>query len=153
MAPDASECFLLFGALSVKLFPVLLLPFAQRLTFEFQPMGGTQETIQQSISDRRILTQISMPVSNRELAGNQRRAAPVTIIDELQQVEALGRSLGVKAEVVEDQQLSFGERGQPFVIRAVAAGDAQCLQQASHAFIAHRKPLTTGLLTEGAGEP
>ena len=28
LAPDASECFLLFGALSVKLFPVLLLPFA-----------------------------------------------------------------------------------------------------------------------------
>jgi len=29
VAPDASERFLLFGALSVKLFPVLLLPFAQ----------------------------------------------------------------------------------------------------------------------------
>ena len=29
MAPDTSERFLLFGAFSVKLFPVLLLPFAQ----------------------------------------------------------------------------------------------------------------------------
>jgi hypothetical protein len=38
--------YLLFRALSVKLFPVLFLPFAQGLTFEFEPMGGTQETIQ-----------------------------------------------------------------------------------------------------------
>ena len=38
--------YLLFRALSVKLFPVLFLPFAQGLAFEFEPMGGTQETIQ-----------------------------------------------------------------------------------------------------------
>jgi hypothetical protein len=45
--------YLLFRAFRVKLFPVLLLPFAQGLALEFEPMSGTQETIQQSISHGR----------------------------------------------------------------------------------------------------
>jgi hypothetical protein len=61
--------FLLFGALSVKLFPVLLLPFAQGLALEFEPMSSTQEAIQQSISHGRVLTEISMPMSDGQLAG------------------------------------------------------------------------------------
>ena len=55
-------------------------------------MSHTQETIQQSIGHRGILTEISMPMSDRELAGNQRGASPVAIVNELQQIEALGLS-------------------------------------------------------------
>jgi hypothetical protein len=87
-----AAAYLLFRALSVKLFPVLLLPFAEGLALEFEPMSRTQETIQQSISHGGILTEISMPMSDRELAGNQRGAASMTIVDQLQQVEALGLS-------------------------------------------------------------
>lgn len=76
-----AAAYLLFRALSVKLFPVLFLPFAQGLTFEFEPMGGAQETVQQSICHRGILTQISMPVSNWELAGNQRGTTSAQIQD------------------------------------------------------------------------
>ena len=45
--------------------------FAQRLTFQFEAMGGAEEAIQQSVGDGRIIAQISMPMSNRQLAGEQ----------------------------------------------------------------------------------
>jgi hypothetical protein len=41
--------------------------FAQRLTFEFEPMSGAQEAIQQGVSDSWVIAQVSVPMSHREL--------------------------------------------------------------------------------------
>ena len=65
-------------------------PFARRFSFEFQPMSGAQEAIQQGISDSWVIAQVSMPMSDRQLAGQQGGTAAVAVIDQFQEVETLG---------------------------------------------------------------
>src|SRR6266508_5850226 len=56
-------------------------PLAHRFTFEFQPMGSAQEAIQKGISHSWIIAQVSMPMCNRQLTGNECRTPAVAIID------------------------------------------------------------------------
>ncbi|SRR6266498_3357837 len=52
-------------------------PFAHRFTFEFEPMGSAQEAIQQGVSDGWVIAQVRMPMSDRQLAGQERRTPAV----------------------------------------------------------------------------
>ena len=47
-----------------------------------------------------------------ELAGDQRRAAAVAVLDDLHQVAPLAGGEPVRAPVVEDQQIGAGERAE-----------------------------------------
>ncbi len=76
-----------------------------------------------------------MPATHGELAGNQCRTRAVTIFDHFQQIMCFVHHKRADAEVIEDQQLSFGELQEPFPIRAIAPCKTQRLEQTRHPFI------------------
>ena len=94
-----------------------------------------------------------VPVLDRQLAGHDRRAAAVPIVDDLQEVAPLiGRQRG-EAPVVEDQQIDAREGLEQPCMPAVAACERQRIEQPWHAMIEHRAIVAAGLVAERAGEP
>lgn len=55
-------------------------------------MSSAQEAIQQGVSRGRVIAEVSVPISNRQLAGNDGGTATVPVIDQFPQVETLALS-------------------------------------------------------------
>mgnify|MGYP006883685366 CR=1 FL=1 len=60
--------------------------FAHRLDFEGDAISVVDEPIEDGIGDGAI-TEVGMPLIDRQLTGDQRRAAIVAIIEDLQQID------------------------------------------------------------------
>jgi hypothetical protein len=125
---------------------------AERIALEFEAMGAGQEAVEQSVGDG-WLVQVRVPGTDRQLAGDDRRAGAVPILDDFQQVVAFVLGQGFEAEVVQDQQVESGQLPQGFAVAAVAAGDAQFVEQPARPFIAHAQSLSARGLAEGASQP
>src|SRR5215510_1678220 len=63
---------------------------AQRRSVEIQPVGGVHEAIEDGIGDGRIWDQL-VPMLDGDLAGDDRGASAVTVVDDVEQVAALLR--------------------------------------------------------------
>ena len=61
---------------------------AHGVAFKLKAVSTLQQAIQNRVSDRR-LTDIVVPVLNGQLTGNERRAASMSILDQLHQVVSL----------------------------------------------------------------
>src|SRR5438132_619296 len=60
---------------------------------------------------------------------------------------------GLRAKSSRIRRDQFWRFGEAPVQGAIAAGNAQAVEQAGDVFIAHGETLTTSLMTEGTGEP
>jgi hypothetical protein len=79
----------------------------------------------------------SLPVFDRQLAGDDDGAAIVPVIDDLQEVAALlGREWG-QAPVVEDQEFDACERAQQAGMAAVASRKSKRAEQSGRTLIEH----------------
>ena len=76
----------------------------------------------------------------------------MTVLEDLHEVVALGGREGLNARVIEDEQVGSGQLTHEPREGAIAAGDAELLEELPQAQIAHRVPLSGGLIAEGAGE-
>src|SRR6266508_1110077 len=115
-------------------------------------MGAVEQTIKQRISDGRII-QVLVPGADRELARYQRRTQPVPVFNQFQQIVSLLLLQRLEPEVIEDEQIGSSQQRKFLVIAAVAAGNAQCVEQPRKSFISHAQSLSTSLIAERAGEP
>ena len=86
------------------------------------------ESVEDGVGEGRIPDDV-VPVLDRELAGDHSGADAIAVFGNLEQVAAvLGAELG-EAEVVDDQDLGLGERGEELGIASVGARDGQFGQQ------------------------
>ena len=93
----------------------------------------------------------SCQVVDRELAGDQRRAAAVAILDDLHQIAPLVGGEPIGSPVVEDQQIDLDQRAEQPREAAVAVGEFEIGEQARHAGVVHGVAVAAGFLRQRAG--
>ena len=78
--------------------------FAHALALEGDPVRVVHEAIEDGVGDGRIGNRV-MPVIDRQLAGHDRRAAVVPILDDLEYVATLLLGERGEAPIIQDQQI------------------------------------------------
>src|SRR5262245_53721445 len=120
--------------------------FAHRARpFELEAVGVMDEAIEDGIGEGGIADEI-VPGFDRELAGNQRRRAAMSILDDLHEIVALTGVETVGTEVVEDQQIDLGQRTKETVEAAVAVGELELCEEPRRACVVCPVALATGSL-------
>src|SRR5579884_2006955 len=125
---------------------------AQRRTFQLDAMRTVNDAVEDRVTERGIGDHL-VPFTDRDLAGDQQRAAVVAVIDNLEQVTAL---LGIErlwSPVVDDQEPDAFERGQKARQAAFTARLGEIAEQAAGALVEHGEALAAGLVAEGASQP
>src|SRR5207253_10734795 len=84
------------------------LELAHRWPVQFQPIGVMDDAIEDGVGEGR-LTDDLVPLVEGELAGDERRAAAIAVLDDLHQIAPLIGSEPVWAPIVEDQQIGFDQ--------------------------------------------
>ena len=115
-------------------------------------MGVMQESIEDGIGDG-LFADPAMPVLDGQLRGEDRGTPLRAIVDELEQIITPVRLERLQREVIEHEHIDFGERDKPALVRAIAAGDAQLLEQTGKPGIERAFAHATCLLRQGTGEP
>src|SRR6266853_1589092 len=98
--------------------PVLL---AQAVAAELQAMGVVNDAIEDGVGEGGLADQV-MPAVNRDLAGDQRGAAAIAVLDNFQHVVALLGTERLEPPIVKDQQLDAAKGAHQAGIAAIAAG-------------------------------
>lgn len=115
-------------------------------------MGAVNDAVEDRVAQRGIGDHL-VPFTDGDLAGDQQRAAVVSVVDDLEQIAAL---LGIERlwpPIVDDQQPDPFERGQEPRQAALAARLGEVAEQAAGALVEHREALAAGLVSEGASQP
>src|SRR5215472_11075896 len=115
-------------------------------------MSVMDDSVEDGVGEGRFADQI-VPAVDRDLAGDQRGAAAVAVLDDLQQVMTLLGSERLETPVVEDQELDAAEGTHQAGVAAVAACQCEIAEQARNALIEHRTIVAAGLVAEGASKP
>ena len=109
------------------------------------------QTIQYGVGERG-LADIVMPELDRQLGGDERGAMAMAVVEQLQQVAALGGAHRSNAEIVDRKKLGAGQRAHELGVAPVAVGKGELLGQARPAPVAHAVVLATGAVGERTGE-
>ena len=115
-------------------------------------MGALQEAVEDRVGEGRI-ADVFVPVLEGELTGDEGGTDADAVVEEFEQVVALARSEGRDGEVVDDDELELGERGESFTERAVGMAERQFLEQPRRTHVPGREALATRLVGERAGQP
>ena len=93
MIADSDSCRQ-FGGLTPAAFRqvrcALAAPFRSALAGEVQAVRVVHEPVEDGVGDRRVGEHL-VPVLHVDLAGDDRRAAPLPVVEDLQQIAALIR--------------------------------------------------------------
>ena len=93
-----------------------------------------------------------MPEFQRELAGHERGAAPLAIIQDFQEVPILGFLEFLHAPVVNDQQGRFLELSGQAEEAAVGMSRGQLPEQLGRHIVPHPMSIPAGFLSQGTGQ-
>ena len=115
-------------------------------------MRVVDEAIQDGVGVSRIPNNL-VPGGQGELGGDDRRSAPVSLLEDFEQVVTSASIERFEAEVVEDEQIGPAERLDEPRMAAVAAGKRQVLAELRPAVIENGAIIAAGLLADGAGQP
>ena len=94
-----------------------------------------------------------MPLVDGKLAGHDRRADAVPVLEDLEQVVAVLRGEGGQPPVVDHQHLGLGERFEQLRVAPVGAGNGQGAQQPGHPDIQRAVSVAAGAVGERASYP
>lgn len=72
-----------------------------------------QEPIADGVGEGGLADSV-VPVFDGALAGDDGRGLAMAVLDDLQQVVALGIGQGGEKQIIEDEQLDFGQPGESF---------------------------------------
>src|SRR5262249_46422954 len=115
-------------------------------------MGVVNKAIKDRVGISRIADE-RMPFIDGDLAGEDRRAAAITLLQDLVEVPT-GAGVGrFEAPIVEDQDLHAGKAAQDAGIAAVAVGERELGEQFGDALVENRAVITTSFVTERTGQP
>src|SRR6266404_8019064 len=114
-------------------------------------MRPMDHTIEDGVGHRWI-AQVLMPTIARELTRDDRGPCAITVVEDLQQVLALGVFEPDESPIIEDQHIDAREARQHDRVRAVPMREREFGKQARDAPVDHAKALPAGLLSQGAAE-
>src|SRR6476620_11326970 len=115
-------------------------------------MGVMHEAVEDRVGEGRIAYDL-VPGIERQLAGDQRRAGAITVLDDLHEVAPLVGGEPVWAQVIKDQQIGLGKRAEQTREAAVSVSQFKIGKEAWHASVMHRIAITAGFLRQRATEP
>ena len=104
-------------------------------------MGVVNDAIENGVGDRRLADHL-MPLGDRQLRGDKGRFPAITLFEDFQEIKPLLISEGVRAPIVEDQQLDAGELVDQSWEAAVETGESQIRTAISGAHLSKIKRLT-----------
>src|ERR1700674_5202244 len=113
-------------------------------------MGVVQEAVADGVGQGR-LAEVVVPLGRRQLAGDNRAAAAIAILEDLEEVTALLILDGGEAPIVEDEDVEAGELGEQADVGAVGAGQQEGVEEAGGAPVVGAVALAAGLMRERAG--
>ena len=94
-----------------------------------------------------------MPGIDGKLAGDDRGAGLVAVLDDLHEIPALAGGEAVGAPVVQDQEIGFHELAEEPGKAAVAIGELEFGEEPWQAVIQDGFSIPAGLVSERASEP
>ena len=94
-----------------------------------------------------------VPSSERELGGDDRRPAAVTLFEDFEQIVTGAGIEGFEAEVVENEEIGAAEGFDQARMAPVAAGERQALAELWPAMIEDGAVVAAGFLADGASQP
>jgi hypothetical protein len=89
-----------------------------------------------------------MPALDGELAGDDGRAAPVALLENLQEIVAGLCIERLEPPIVEDEELDAAEGADDARIAAVATGERQLAEELGETLIENRSIIPAGLVAE-----
>ena len=114
-------------------------------------MCVVEQTVEDGVAEGGIADDI-VPVFDGYLAGEERAAAGVAVVEDLEEVvPSLARERS-EPPVVEDEEPRPGEALDELGIRPVAAGEGEFVEEAGDAVVARRDAEAAGLVAERTGE-
>ena len=126
--------------------------FSEGIAAKLDAVGVVDDAVEDGVGQGRIADQI-MPAVHRDLAGDQRGAAAVAFLGDLQQIAPLLRAERFQPPVVQDQQLHSAERPHQPGVAAIAVRQCQIGEQAGDTLVEHRVIVAARFMSERAGEP
>ena len=115
-------------------------------------MGVVDNAVEDGVGERRVADH-GMPTVDRKLTGDQGGAAPVAVLDDLEQVVSLLGTERLETPVVEDKELDAAEGAHEAGITAIAFAEGQIAEQPWDALVEHGAVVAAGLVAKGAGQP
>lgn len=119
----------------------------QGWAFQLDPVRAVNDAVEDGVTESGIGDHL-MPFADRDLAGDQQRAAFVAVVDDFQQIAALFGSERFRPPIIDDQEPDAFERGHQTRQTSLAAGLGKIAEQAAGALVEDRetvaaKPTTT----------
>jgi len=114
-------------------------------------VGVVDESVEDGVGEGGVAEDV-MPVVEGELAGDERGAFAVAIVEDFEEVATLGIGEGREPEVVEQKELSPGESVEELGIGSVGSGECELGEQAREPEVAGGQTVPTGAVSERAGE-
>src|SRR6516165_8931970 len=115
-------------------------------------MGVMNETVEDGVGISRVADE-GMPLVDGDLAGEDRRAAPVTFLEDFIEVTTGTGVEWFETPVVEDEELDAGEAAQDAGVAAVTAGERELGKDLRDPLIEDRAIVTAGFVSQGTGKP
>lgn len=95
-------------------------------------MGVVDQTVEYCVGDGGVADDV-VPSVDRELAGDDGGGVAVAVLEDREQIAALGGGERREAPVVGDQQLDTGNGFEGAGVAAIAAGERERLEEARDA--------------------
>ena len=110
------------------------------------------ETVENRVGEGRVTDGI-MPRVDGKLAGHDRGAHGVAVLEELEQVVTVLRAEGGQPPVVDHEDVGLGERLEQLRVASVGSRDGQRTQQPGHAEVQRAVSVAAGAVGESARYP
>ena len=114
-------------------------------------MRPMHDTIEDRVGQGRI-AQVLMPTITWELTRDDRGPSAIAVVEDLQQVLALGVFEPDQSPIIEDQHIDARKARQHGRVRPVPLREREFGKEARDPPVDHAMPLATGLLSQGAAE-
>ena len=114
-------------------------------------MRTMHDTIEDRVGEGRI-AQMLMPAIARKLTRDDRGPSAIAVVEDLQQVLALGVFEPDQSPIIEDQHIDARKARQHGRVRPVPLREREFGKEARNAPVDHALALTAGLLSQRAGE-
>ena len=110
------------------------------------------EPVEDGVGISRVANK-GVPFVDRDLTGEDGRATPIALLEDLVEVTTGAGVERFEAPIVEDEELDAGETAQDAGIAAVTAGEREFGEELGNPLIENRAVVAASLVTEGTSKP
>ena len=115
-------------------------------------MSVVNEAVEDGVGISRVADE-GVPFVDGDLTGENGRAAPITLLEDLVEVTTGAGIEGFEAPIIEDEELDAGKAAQDAGVAAVTTGERELAEELGDPLVENRAVVTTSLVTERTGKP